>query len=136
MSHEQNRSTALYYLAHFVKTFLLEIGIADGQHLVNNQDLRIEMRCHREGKPHIHAAGVSFYSRLEESLYSREGHDFIKPGINFAAAHSQYRAVQIYVLPSGQIRMKACADLQQASDFAVQLNIAAARQSRKPAGDR
>src|SRR5437016_13910749 len=97
MCDEQDCSSAFDDLAHLVKTFLLKIGITDGQHLIDNQDLRIEMRCHGKCKAYVHAAGVSFYRCFEESFCSRESHDFIKSGIDLPAAHSQDGAVQLHV---------------------------------------
>ncbi len=34
---------------------LLEIGVADGEDLVEQQDVGIEVRGNREAQPHVHA---------------------------------------------------------------------------------
>ena len=39
----------------FPKTFLLKFRIADRQHLIDDQNFRLEMRRHSEREPHIHA---------------------------------------------------------------------------------
>ena len=43
-------------LVHLAQALLLELGVADRQHLVDDQDFRLEMRGDGEGEAHIHAA--------------------------------------------------------------------------------
>ena len=74
------------------------------------------MRRHREGKPHIHAAGVALDRRVEELLHLGEGHDLVEFSSNLAPGHAEDGAVEKDVLAAGQFRMKAGADFKQARD--------------------
>ena len=76
------------------------------------------MRRHREGKPHIHAAGIALDRRVEELLHPREGDDLVELASDLGAAHAEDGAVEIDVLASGELGMKASADLEQAGDAA------------------
>ena len=41
------------------EAFPLERGVADGEHFVHQEDLRLEMGRHGEGEPEVHAARVA-----------------------------------------------------------------------------
>ena len=56
VADEQDRPAVAADVAHLAEALPLERGVADGQHLVDDQDLRFEMRRHRERQPHVHAA--------------------------------------------------------------------------------
>src|ERR1700749_4212821 len=51
---------------HLVEALTLESCVADGEHLVNNQHLRVEMRGHGEGLTNVHPRRVAFDGRVEE----------------------------------------------------------------------
>ena len=65
-------------LRHAVEAARLELGVADRQHLVDHQDLGLEMRRHREGEPDIHADRVALDRRVEELLDAGEGDDLVE----------------------------------------------------------
>ena len=74
------------HFVHLAQAFLLERRVADGQHLVDDQDLRLEVRRHGEGQPHVHAAGVALDRRVEELLDLGEGDDLVELAADLAAA--------------------------------------------------
>ena len=55
MADKKNGAAAFGDLAHFAQALFLELGVADGQHLVNDQDFWLEVRRDGKGEPHIHA---------------------------------------------------------------------------------
>ena len=63
---------------HLAEALLLELGVADGEHLVDDQDLRLEVRGDGEGQAHVHAAGVALDRRVEELLDLGEGDDLVE----------------------------------------------------------
>ena len=71
---------------HLAEALLLELGVADRQHLVDDQDLRLEMRRHGEGEPHVHAARVALDRRVEELLDLGEGDDLVELALDLGAA--------------------------------------------------
>src|SRR4029077_18720853 len=79
---------------HFRETFFLKLGVADGQNLVDEENLRVEVRGDGEGKPHVHAARVTFYRRVEKSFDLSEGNYLVEFSLNFRARHSEDRAVE------------------------------------------
>jgi hypothetical protein len=63
---EQYRAAVPLYLRHLVETLLPESCIANGQHLVDDENIGVDMRSHRESKTHAHARGIVFDRRIDE----------------------------------------------------------------------
>jgi hypothetical protein len=99
---------------HLAEALLLEGGVAHGQHLVDDEDLRLEVRRHGEGQPHVHAAGVALHRRVEERSTSAKATISSKLARRLALAHAEDGAVEEDVLAAAQLRVEAGADLQQA----------------------
>ena len=59
-------------LLHPAQALLLELRVADREHLVHEQDLRLEVRRHRERQPHVHAARVALHGGVQELCESPE----------------------------------------------------------------
>src|SRR2546423_3928272 len=74
------------------------------------------MRGDGEGETDVHARRIKLDGRLDELFEFGEGDYLVKLPRNLDAAHSEYRAVQVDVFAPRQIRMKARADFEQASD--------------------
>src|SRR5437773_7906269 len=124
MCHEQNGAAAVDDFVHLRKAFLLKLRVAHGQHFIDNEDLRIQVRGHRKCQSHIHATRVMFDGRFEKFLRSREINNLVKLRVDLAPAHAQDCSVQINILTASKIRMKAGANVEQASYFAVQFGAA------------
>src|SRR6266496_1426104 len=119
MCHEQNGSAAVDDFVHLRKAFLLELRVAHGQHFIDNEDLRIQVRGHSECQSHIHATRVMLDGRFEKFLRSREVNNLVKLRVDLAPAHAQDRSVQINILTASEVRMEASANVEQASYLAV-----------------
>ena len=63
---------------HAAEAAALELGVADGEHLVDEQDLRLEVRRDREGETHVHAARVALHRRVDEALDPGELDDLVE----------------------------------------------------------
>src|SRR6516162_10611796 len=72
------------------------------------------MRGHRKGQSHVHTTAVTFHRCVEESFDFSERHNLVELGPNLGAGHPKDCTVQINVLASGELRMKAGADLEEA----------------------
>jgi len=57
MTHKQHRPPFHGHIAHLPQALLLERRIPHRQHLVHQQDLRVQVGGHREDQAHVHAAG-------------------------------------------------------------------------------
>src|SRR5438067_1399663 len=84
---------------HLPETLALELGITDGEYLVNQQDLRLEVRGDGEREPHVHPARVPLDRRADVVLDPRELDDLVEPARDLGAPHAQDRAVQEDVVP-------------------------------------
>jgi hypothetical protein len=124
---EQDRRLALLQVLHEVDALALEGQIADRQHLVQQQDVRLQVSRDREGQPHVHAAGVPLHRCADEVADLGEGDDGVELARDLGFAHAQDRAVQKDVLASGQFAVKAGAHLQQATQAAVDESLAPGR---------
>ena len=118
MADEHDRAPVLGDLLHLAEALALEVGVADREHLVDEQDLRLEVRGDREREPHVHAARVALDGRVDEALDPRELDDLVELRLDLAPAHAENRAVEEDVLAARELGMKAGADLEQRGDAA------------------
>ena len=65
-------------VVHLAEALLLEARVADRQHLVDDQDLGLEVRGDGEREPHVHAARVVLHRRVDEPLDLRERDDLVE----------------------------------------------------------
>src|SRR5438309_10899458 len=112
---------------HLVQAFLLEAGVADRQHFVNQQNLRLEMRRNGKGQSHIHATAVSLNRSVNKFLDLSKRYDLVKLSFNLSFLHSQNRAVEKNVFPARQFWLKARAYLQQRADPPLNASLATGR---------
>ena len=66
MRHEQDRLAAAPELGELVEALVREAFVADGQHLVDEQHVRIDVNRHGEAEPHVHAGRVGLHRRVDE----------------------------------------------------------------------
>src|SRR2546423_114666 len=71
-----------------------------------------------EREADVHPGAVALDRRVEELFDAGEIDDGVELPADLLAAHPQDRAVEIDVLPAGQLGVKAGADLEQRSDAA------------------
>ena len=123
MAHEQNSSAVLSRdLVHFSERLFLKFGVADGQHFVDKQDLRLKMCCDSERKPDVHSRRIMLDWCIEELFDFGERNDLVELPPNFPLSHAEDGAVEENVLPPRQFWVETCADLEQAGDASAQFN--------------
>src|SRR5581483_8799871 len=110
-----------------VEALLLEADVADAEHFVYNEQVRVGVRGHGEAEPSVHARGIAFHGRINELLELGEFYDAVEAALDLLAAQSQDGAVQVDVIPAGQIRMKAGAELDQGRHPSLDSNMTAGR---------
>ena len=121
------RRSRLDDILHLSEALLLKARVADREHLVDDEDLRLEVRGDGEGQPHVHAARVALHRRVDELLDLGERDDLVELPADFRLAHAEDRAVQKDVLPAGQLGVKTGADLEQARHAPAQGDLAGRR---------
>ena len=77
MADEEHGPALARRVVHLSQTLFLELGIPDGQHLVDDQDLRLEVRRDRKRETHVHAAGITLHGCLEKSLDAGKSDDLV-----------------------------------------------------------
>ena len=78
MGDEQDRPTLSLQPLELLEAFLLERRVADGEHLVDQQDLGLHLNRDRECEAHVHARGVVLELQVEEVLELGERDDVVE----------------------------------------------------------
>src|SRR6266566_2165393 len=100
MTDKENRSTLFCDISHFTQALFLELGVAYGQHFINNQDLRFQVRSDSKSKSYIHTARVAFHRRVDVRIDFGKCYDLVELGSYLGLRHSQDCAVQKDVFAS------------------------------------
>src|SRR5882724_4993128 len=79
------------------------------------------MSCHGKGQTDIHPAGIALDGSVDKFLDFREGDDLVELVVDLRLPHAQYCSVQVKVFATGELRVEACAHLQQRSYAPVDL---------------
>jgi len=112
--------------AHLAETLALELRVTDGQHLVDDEDLWVEVRGDRECESHAHATAVALHRRVEKGAGAGELDDLVEVAGNRLARHPHDRAVEIDVLAPRELGVEAGTDLEEAADGSAQPDLALA----------
>src|SRR5581483_8440870 len=114
---------------HFLQTFLLELGVANRKHFIDEENFRVEMRGDGEGKAHIHSARIPFHRGIEKLFDFSEGHDFVELLFDFPASHSKDGPVQKNIFAAGELRVETGPDLEERASAAINIHSAGGRLS-------
>jgi hypothetical protein len=98
---------------------LLEIGIPDGEDLVEEQDVGCKLRRDREPQSHVHAGREVLDWHVDEMFESRIVHDVAIDRFGFLTGQSVDGGIQEHILAAGQLRMKTDPQLDHGRDPGV-----------------
>src|SRR5471032_1200587 len=112
MADEQDRAAAAGHLRHAIETLRLEFRVADRQHFIHDEDLRLEVSGDGKGETDVHAHRVALHRRVDELADARELDDLVEPPPHLDPAHAEDRAIQENVLAATQLWMEAGTALQ------------------------
>src|SRR5258708_34134726 len=124
MTHKQHRPPPACHILHLPQTLLLKLRVPNRKHFVYHQYLAAEVGGYCEGEADVHAAGVALYGGIQELLYPGEIYYLVEGAAYLALAHAQDGAVEVDVFSARQLRVEACAYLQQAAYAAVEMDLA------------
>ena len=113
VSHQHDGAPVVAELDELLEAALLKGHVTDGQHLVDDQEARVDVDRHREGQPHVHPRRVRLDRLIDERFQAGEVDDLVEPRRDVAATHAQDRSVEKHVLASGQFGMEAGTQLEQ-----------------------
>ncbi|HEY6776296.1 MAG TPA: hypothetical protein VI122_07275, partial [Thermoleophilaceae bacterium] len=68
MTDEENGSALVGEFGHPCDATALELGVADGEDFVDDDDVGFEVGGDGEGEPQVHAGGVALEGGVEEAL--------------------------------------------------------------------
>ena len=80
MSYKNHSSALISHPLHSRQAPLLELNIADGKHLVDENNIRVNVNCYRETQPRVHAGRVEANRKIDSILDARELNDFTQMG--------------------------------------------------------
>jgi len=109
---------------HLSDGFLLELGIADGEDFVHDEDLGIEEGCYGEAKTDSHTGGITLHWGVDIALTTGEIDDLVQLGLDLITRHAEDGAVHEDVLATRHLAMEAGADLQERTDTTVSTDSA------------
>ena len=93
-------------------------GVPDGQHLVDEQDLGIDVDGDGETEAHVHAARVGFDRGVDEVLEFGETDDLVELVVYFLFVEAEHDAVDEDVFAAGDLGMETGAELDQGAHLA------------------
>ena len=116
-----------------LEALLLERGVADREHLVDEQDVGVDLDRNREAEPHAHARRVVLELEVEELLELGEGDDLVEALARLLAREPEHDRVDEHVLARGQLGVEADAELDERRQAAVDVDARPRRPRRCPA---
>ena len=124
---EEDRPAAVLELGDLAEALALELLVADGEHLVEQEHVRLDVRGDGEAEPHEHPRRVRPHRQVDELLELRERDDLVHQLAHACAREAVDRAVQVDVLAAGEVGVEAGAELEQRRDAAARLDAPAGR---------
>src|ERR1044072_631229 len=98
MTDKQDRAAVFSNLTHPLETLLLKLRVADGQHLVDDQNLSLHVRGDAEREAHVHSGRVTLYGCVNELLDFRERYNLVELATDLRLAHAEYCTVEKDIL--------------------------------------
>ena len=99
-----------------------EAFVADCEHFVHEQDVRIDVNRHREPETHVHPGRVRLHRRVDEFLELGELDDLVEAARDLLLGQAEHDPVDEDVLAAGDLGVKAGAELDERRDAAVDLD--------------
>src|SRR5215213_1197557 len=123
VADEDDRAALARGGLHPAQALLLERQVTDREDLVDDQDLRLQVRRDREGEPQLHSARIALDGSVHEGAHIGELDDLLEATLDLLALHVEHRAVQEDVLAPGQLRVEACPHLQESPYPAAEVRL-------------
>src|SRR4029077_3608094 len=122
--HEHDRLLRRTELADLGEALVLEVLVADREHLVDEEDVRLEMHRDREAEAHVHAVRIGLHGRVEEAADVGELLDRGHGPVHVLPREPEEGAVEVGVLSTAEIRVESRADLEERGDASVHVERA------------
>ena len=119
MGHDQDRLAVVLELADPLHALGLERLVADGDDLVDQQDVGIHVDRDGEAEADVHARGVVADRVVDEVFDTGEGNDVVELAVDLPGGEPEDRPVEVDVLAAREVGVEAGADLEQGADAAL-----------------
>ena len=113
MGDEDDRLAFGFHLVEGVGALLLEGGVADRQHLVDQQHVGVGLHHHREGEPHQHPRGVVLQLQVGEFLQLGELDDRVLAAAHLARGQPHHHPVEDDVFARREVDVEADSELDE-----------------------
>ncbi len=133
VGHQEQGHALIEHASHPRDASLLKSGVADGEDLVDDEDVRAHADRHAERQPSVHPAGVHLHRLIQELADVGERGDLVEPCVHLASRDPQNRAREVHVLTPRELRVETAAEFEQRRNPAADVNLALGRRER--AGD-
>ena len=127
MRHHDDRAALALELLDAVEALALERLVADRQHLVDEEDVGLDVHRDREAETDVHARRVEAHLGVDELVELGEGHDVVEAPGELLARHPEDGAVEVDVLAAGELGVEPGAELEQRRDPAARDDLTAGR---------
>src|SRR5581483_8044623 len=111
--HDDDRLAALAQLVELLGALLLELLVADGEDLVDEEDVGIDADGDREPESDVHARRVVLDRRVDEGREIGELDDLVELRRDLLAREPEDRAVEVDVLATAELGVEPGAELEQ-----------------------
>ncbi len=104
--------------------FLLEESVANGECLVDDEDVGIDVGDDGEGEPNVHAAGVSFDGLIDVVADVGESGDAVEALGDLGVREAINSAIEIDIFAAGEFGVEARTEFEEGGDAAVGFDFA------------
>src|SRR5205807_4791590 len=124
---ENQRHAAILHLLNRGNALRGELLVADGEHLVDQQYVGIDVDGDGESEADVHAGGVGLDGLVDELGDAGEGDDLVEARVDLLARKPEHDAVDVDVFAAGDFGMESGAKLDERGHAAVHSHAAAGR---------
>src|SRR4029453_16814206 len=110
-----------------IQALALEVEIADRECLVDQQQIRLEMRRQRKRKPGLHARAVGLDRHVDELVKLCERHDLIEQLARLTSRYAVQRGTKLDILASAQQLAERAPELDDPFGTSVDPDLSAVR---------
>ena len=124
---EEDRAALALEPLDALDALALEGFVAHRQHLVDQQDVGVDVDRHREAEANVHARRVVAHLHVDELLELCECDDLVEHVVGLAFRQSQDRRIHVDVLATGQLVVEAGTELEQRGHAAAREDLTGRR---------
>ena len=124
VANNNNCAALAAKLLNLFAALALKLLVANGKHLVNQQDLGFYVGGNREAQAHGHARRIVLYRGVNEPLQTSKFDDAVELAVDIFFRHAQNCGVEINVFAARQFGVEASTQFQQCGNIAIDRNFA------------